>query len=92
MSSDRIKEIQERLSRISAPDWESTPNVHGDPSVSEKGRGMFGRVATLSTHPSDYGRGNMEFIANSPADIRFLLTELQEHKEALQALTTKKED
>lgn len=92
MTEGRIQEIQARLEKISAPEWESTPNMHGDPSVSEKGRGAFGRIADLSTHPADYGRANMEFIANAPEDIRFLLAELQEQKNTIQELTTKKED
>lgn len=92
MSSDRIQEIKDRLDNISAPEWEPTPNMHGDPSVSEKGRGRFGLIATLSTNPSDYGRGNMEFIANAPADIRFLLAELQKHKDETDKQGMKKED
>ena len=88
----RMSEITERLSGISAPEWEKTPNAHGDPFVSEKGRGMFGRIATLSTHPADYGRGNMEFIANAPTDIRFLLAELAKQQAVIETLTnTKKE-
>lgn len=92
MKENRLKEIRERLNGISSPEWEATPNMHGDPAVSEKGRGAFGRIADLSTHPEDYGRANMEFIANAPEDIRFLLAELQEQKNTIQKLTTKKED
>lgn len=83
----RIKEISARLEALSSADWEATPNMHGDPFVSEKGRGSFRRVAELSTHPADYGKANMEFIANSPADLKFLLEELQRQQENINYLT-----
>lgn len=92
MSNQRIHEITQRLQGISAPEWEINPNLHGDPAVSEKGRGSFRVVATLSSHPSDYGRGNMEFIANAPEDMRFLLDELEKYKTIAREITTKKED
>lgn len=82
-SSPRIEEIRKRLDGISAPEWEIAPNAHCDPFVSAKGRGLFGRIAEVSTSPEDYGRGNMEFIAHSPADIRFLLEELDQLKSQL---------
>jgi hypothetical protein len=89
---DRIAEISERLGGISAPEWEIMPNGHGDPAVTEKGRGMFRKIADLSTHPADYGRGNMEFIANAPTDVKFLLEELSRRKALIEELTTKKEE
>lgn len=92
MSAQRIHEIEQRLRGISAPAWEINPNMHGDPSVSEKGRGSFRVVATVSSHPADYGRGNMEFIAHAPEDILFLLAELDRYKTTVEELTTKKED
>jgi hypothetical protein len=82
-SASRIEEIRKRLEGISAPEWEAAPNTHCDPFVNAKGRGMFGRIAELSTAPADYGRGNMEFIAHSPTDIRFLLEELDSLKTQL---------
>lgn len=92
MADNRINQIEERLKGISAPEWEIMPNGHGDPAVTEKGRGMFRKIADLSTHPADYGRGNMEFIAHAPADIQFLLDEIRKYKDTLEELTTKKED
>lgn len=88
----RIEEIETRLRGISAPEWEVSPNLHGDPFVSEKGRGAFRRIATLSSDPADYGRGNMEFIAHSPADIRFLLAELKDMQVTIAELIQQKED
>lgn len=82
-SEARIKEIRNRLEDISAPEWEIAPNIHCDPFVSAKGRGTFGRIADVSNSPADYGRGNMEFIANSPTDMRFLLEELDKAKKLL---------
>lgn len=83
---DRIAEIQDRLSRISAPSWEIYPNAHCDPAVTERGRRGFGKVADLSTHPSDYGRGNMNFIANSPDDIAYLLAVIAEQQKTIEGM------
>lgn len=84
--------IKARLQGISAPEWEATPNGHGDPFVSEKGRGTFGRVASLSSHPADYGRGNMVFIANAPTDMRTLMEIIAQQEKMIADLTdTKKE-
>lgn len=82
-STTRIQEIRKRLEEISAPEWEIAPNLHCDPFVSAKGRGSFGRIADVSNSPADYGKGNMEFIANAPADVRFLLEELDKVKTLL---------
>lgn len=82
----RIMEIQDRLSEISAPSWEIYPNVHCDPAVTERGRQGFGKVADLSTHPSDYGRANMHFIANSPDDIAYLLAVIAEQQKTIEGM------
>lgn len=82
-SETRIEEIRERLGNISTPEWEIAPNIHCDPFVSAKGRGSFGRIADVANSPADYGKGNMEFIAHSPTDMKFLLEEIDKLKTLL---------
>ena len=46
----------------STGDWRPYFNFHGDPYVVERGRGMWGLIATLTTAPEDYGRGRAWFM------------------------------
>lgn len=82
----RIDDIAGRLAKISAPSWEIFPNIHCDPAVTEKGRGGFGKVADLSTHPNDYGRANMHFIAHSPDDIAYLLAVITQQQKTIEGM------
>lgn len=60
-------------------EWEAYYTTHGDPYVVERGRGMFGVVATVSTEPDDYGRARAAFMgACDPATIMALLNRLAE--------------
>lgn len=68
-----IAGIQGRLEAIGSPEWEHYQAIHLGSFVAVKGRGMFGRVADVSSSPNDYGHANAEFIASSPTDIAFLL-------------------
>lgn len=77
-TDESIAGIRSRLTAISDPKWELNETMHGDNYVSVAGRGMFGRVATVSTSPSDYGYANGVFIASAPEDIAYLLDLLEE--------------
>lgn len=75
--------------------WEAYFTQHGDPFVSEAGRGWFGALtvepgeddqqlgiaARVATGPADYGRANCLFIAAAnPAVVMALIDELAEYR------------
>ena len=63
--------------------WEPYFTIHGDPHVTQVGRGAFGVVASIATSPGDYGRANAEFIAAARTDLPALVAELREARTQL---------
>lgn len=64
-------------------EWEAYYTTHGDPYVVERGRAMFGVVATVSTAPEDYGRDRAAFMAAcDPVTILALIDRLEAQADA----------
>lgn len=70
--------ITERAAKATPGPWEASFTIHGDPSVTQEGRGQFGLIATIGVAPADYGRTNAEFIAHARSDIPLLLARVGE--------------
>lgn len=65
--------------------WEIFPDVHQETKIVQKGRGMFGLIADVSTAPDDYGRANTRFIVAAHTLVPALAAELVEARKLLAA-------
>ena len=74
-----VRELLALHAAASQKDWVIRPNVHEETCIVEAGgRGLFGRIADVSTSPSDYGRGNIRWIIAAHNETPALLEELLE--------------
>lgn len=75
--------LLELHAQASTGPWEIYPDVHQETKIIQKGRGMFGLIADVSTAPDDYGRANTRFIVAAHTLVPTLAAELAEARKLL---------
>lgn len=80
VSLDGLLELHAQTSK--GP-WEIYADVHQETRIVQRGRGMFGLIADVSTAPDDYGRANSRFIVAAHALVPALAAELVEARKLL---------